>query len=242
MSPIVKKIWKLTLWLVIGLLVVLIISFSLLFWRLSSGPIQLNQFVPGIEQAASDLPGGFSIKLESLGLFWDRNEKQIDLRALNVDLVESSGTTLVNSPEVNVSLSVFALMRGVVALSYVELQDVDIKMVRREDGSFQIFKKTDPGPVDDSDDKPAEFTETALHIFKVLASEPDHQTPLSYLKRLYVKGSLELDDQKTGVNWDAHAVESLLVGHKGVIKGDLGVSFRSPKVLKDVHTDISLTV
>lgn len=230
------------LWSVIGLLVVLLISFSLLFWRLSSGPIQLNQFVPGIEQAASDLPGGFSIKLESLGLFWDRNEKQIDLRALNVDLVESSGTTLINTPEVNVSLSVFALMRGVVALSSVELQDVDIKLVRREDGTFQIFKKTDPGQVDDSDDKPAEFTETAIHIFKVLASEPDHQAPLSYLKSLYINGSLELEDRKTGLNWDVHAVESLLVGHDGVIEGDLGGSFSSPKVLETVHVDIALTV
>ena len=242
MSTIVKKLWKLTFKSLIGLVVILVISLLLLLWRLSSGPIQLNQFVPHIEQAASDLPGGFSIKLESLGLFWDRNEKQIDLRALNVDLVESSGTTLVNTPEVNVSLSVFALMRGVVALSSVELQDVDIKIVRREDGTFQIFKKADPGPVDDSDDKPTEFTETALHVFKVLASEPDHQAPLSYLKRFYVKGSLELDDQKTGVNWDAHAVESLLVGHDGVIKGDLGVSFSSPRVLEDVHTDIALTV
>ncbi|MDH3903005.1 MAG: hypothetical protein OES90_07270, partial [Xanthomonadales bacterium] len=161
---------KLTFWSVTGLLVVLLISFSLLFWRLSSGPIQLNQFVPGIEQAASDLPGGFSIRLEGLGLFWDRNEKQIDLKALNVELVESSGSTLLNTPEVNVSLSVFALVRGVVALSSVELQDVDVKIVRREDGSFQVFKKTESWPGEDSDDKPTDFTETALHIFKVLAS------------------------------------------------------------------------
>jgi len=240
--PLAKKVLKLTFWSVTGLLVVLLISISLLFWRLSSGPIQLNQFVPGIEQAASDLPGGFSIGLEGLGLFWDRNEKQIDLKALNVELVESSGSTLLNTPEVNVSLSVFALVRGVVALSSVELQDVDVKIVRREDGSFQVFKKTESWPGEDSDDKPTDFTETALHIFKVLASEADHQEPLSYLKRIYVKGSLELDDQKTGLNWDAHAVESILVGHDGVIKGDLGVSFSSPKVLKDVLTDIALTV
>ncbi|MDH4020339.1 MAG: DUF3971 domain-containing protein [Xanthomonadales bacterium] len=242
MYPIVRKIWKLTFWSVTGLLVVLLISFSLLFWRLSSSPIQLNQFVPGIEQAASDLPGGFGIRLEGLGLFWDRNEKQIDLKALNVELVESTGSTLLNTPEVNVSLSVFALVRGVVALSSVELQDVDVKIVRREDGSFQVFKKTESWPGEDSDDKPTDFTETALHIFKVLASEADHQEPLSYLKRIYIKGSLELDDQKTGLNWDAHAVESILVGHDGVIKVDLGVSFSSPKVLKDVLTDIALTV
>jgi len=61
LSTIVKKLWKLTFKSLIGLVVFIVISLLLLLWRLSSGPIQLNQFVPHIEQAASDLPGGFSI-------------------------------------------------------------------------------------------------------------------------------------------------------------------------------------
>ncbi len=141
MPPIVKKVWKLTLKSLIALIVVVVISLLLLLWRLSSGPIRLNQFVPGIEQAASDLPGGLSVRLKAIGLFWDRDEKQIDLRALNVELVESSGTSLVTAPEVNVSLSVFALMRGVVALSSVEMNDLDVQLVRSEDGSFQSIPK-----------------------------------------------------------------------------------------------------
>ncbi|MGB5486421.1 MAG: DUF3971 domain-containing protein, partial [Lysobacterales bacterium] len=188
------------------------------------------------------MPGGLSVKLESIGLFWNRSERQIDLRALDVKLLESSGSSLVSAPAVDISLSVFALMRGVVALSSIELTDVDVQLVRKEDGSFQIFRKTDKGPVVSADDKPKDFSETARHLFEVMASEADSDTPLSYLKRIKLKGSLEVEDRKSGLNWAAEAVESLFVGHKGEIKGDLGVRISSPQVLKGIHTDIDLSV
>lgn len=225
-----------------GLLVILFISLLLLLWRLSSSPIQLNQFVPEIEQAASDLPGGLSVRLKSIGLYWNRSEKQIDLRASDVELVETSGTSLVKAPEVDISLSVFAMLRGVVALSSVELQDVDVQLVRKEDGSFQIFKKTSEGPAVGSDSKPRDFTETTQHLAKVLASEAKPEAPLSYLKKVKVKGSLEVEDRKIGLNWAADAVESLFIGHKGQITGDLGVTFSSPQAMDGIRTDISLTL
>lgn len=242
LSPVVKKFFKLALKSLVGLSVIAVISLLLLLWRLSSSPIQLNQFVPRIEQVASDLPGGLSVKLESIGLFWNRSEKQIDLRALDVELLESSGTRLVSAPAVDISLSVFALMRGVVALSSIELNDVDVKLIRREDGSFQIFRKTGEVPVVAADNKPKDFSENVWHMFKVMAMEEDSETPLSYLKRVKLKGSLEVEDRKSGLHWAAEAVESLFVGHKGEIKGDLGVLFSSPQALNGIHTDITLRV
>lgn len=212
----------------------------LLLWRLSSSPIQLNQFVPKIEQAASNLPGGLSVRLSGIGLFLNRVDRHIDLRALNVELVESSGTSLVSAPEVNISLSIFALVRGVVALSSVELNDVDVELVRREDGTFQIFKKKKTAPVVGGDDKPRDFMETTQHLFKVLASEANTENPLSYLKNLKIKGSLEVEDRKNNLHWAAHAVESLFVGYKGVVKGSLGVNFSSPEALDGIHADIAL--
>jgi hypothetical protein len=51
-------------------LAILFIAFLLLLWRLSSSPIELNQLAPRIEQAASDLPEGLSVRLKGIGLFW----------------------------------------------------------------------------------------------------------------------------------------------------------------------------
>ncbi len=238
----VKKVVKLTLKSVAGLLAVLFIALLLLLWRLSSSPIQLNQFVPRIEQVASDLPGGLSVRLKGLGLFWNRPERQIDLRALSIDLVESSGASLASVPEVNVSISVFALMRGVFALSSIELKGVDVQLVRREDGSFQIFKKTDSGPVPGSNDKPRDFTDTVQNLFKVLATDEDTNHPITFLKRLKVQGSMEIEDRKNNLRWAADAVESLFIGHRGEVDGNLGVNFSSPQAVKGIHTDIAINL
>jgi hypothetical protein len=237
-----QKTLKLTLKSVVVLLIALFVSLLLLLWRLSSSPIQLNQFVPRIEQAASNLPGGLSVRLKGIGLFWNRSEWHIDLRALDVELVESAGSSLVSVPEVNVSLSVFALLHGVFALSSIELNDIDVQLVRREDGAYQIFKNApvEPGAV--SETRPRDYSETFWHLFKTLASDADPQKPLSYLKNLKIKGALEIEDRKTGLNWAADTVESLFVGHRGQVNGDLGVTFSSPQVLKGIHTDIALSL
>lgn len=242
MSPFVQKALKLTLKSVAVIFIVLLVSLLLLLWRLSSSPIQLNQFVPRIEQAASNLPGGLSVRLKGIGLFWNRSEREIDLRALDVELVESAGSSLVSVPEVNVSLSVFALLRGVIALSSIELTEMDVQLVRREDGTFRIFRKSGAVPVVASDGEPKDFSETFWHLLKTLASDTDPQIPLSYLKRLEIKGALEIEDRKTGFLWTAKTVESLFVGHRGEVRGDLGVTFSSPQAIADIHTDIAINM
>lgn len=242
LSPFIQKALKLTLKSVAGIFIVLFVSLLLLLWRLSSSPIELNQFVPRIEQAASDLPGGLSVRLKGIGLFWNRTEREIDLRALDVELVESTGSSLVSVPEVNISLSVFALLHGVVALSSIELNDIDVQLVRREDGTYQIFKNTRDVAGAVSEAKPRDYSESFWHLFKTLASEADPQNPLSYLKNLKIKGALEIEDRKTGLNWTADTVESLFVGHGGRVKGDLGVTFSSPQALKGIHADIAMSL
>ncbi|MGA9575173.1 MAG: hypothetical protein WBS20_14640, partial [Lysobacterales bacterium] len=127
---------KSTLKAVVGILVVGFVAVLLLLWRLSSGPIQLNQLIPRIERAASDLPGGVSVRLKGVGLYLNRAERQVDLKAVSVELLESSGTILASMPEVEISLSGFALLHGVIALSSIELHDVDVQLVRNVDGSF----------------------------------------------------------------------------------------------------------
>ncbi len=76
----------------------------------------------------------------------------------------------------------------------------------------------------------------------MLASEADPQKPISYLKKLKVKGSLEVKDRKSGLNWSADAVETMFVGHKGEIKGDLSVILDTPRSLAGVSADVALSV
>lgn len=175
-------------------------------------------------------------------MFWNRAERQIDLRALDFELVESSGISLLKSPQVNVSLSVFALLHGVFALSSVELIDIDVYLVRREDGSFQVFKRKPVSRAEKAETADRDYSEIVQHAIKVLASDADHNDPISYLKNIKVKGSLEVEDRKSGLNWSAETVESVFVGHKGEIMGDLSVILDTPRSLAGISADVALSV
>jgi len=228
------------------LLIILIVSFVLLLWRLSSSPIQLNQFVPKIEQITSNLPGGLSVKLQGIELFWNRDQRELDLRAVGIELLEASGATIVSTPEVDVSLSVYALIRGVIALSSIELKDVDVRVVRTEDGSFQIFgkgasKPQEPPPAS-TEEPHRDFMENALHIVDVLELDADPDYPLSYLDRIRISGSVEVQDQKSGVSWSAENVEALFESQNTVINGELKATIATPQPLQGIGADVKLTL
>ena len=121
-----------------------------------------------------------------------------------------------------------------------------MRLVRSEDGTFRVFRKLADeelkqaaGP--DEDQSP-DLSAIIANLFRVLASKPDHEYPLSYLKRFKILGDLEVEDRMTGLSWSAHTVDSLFTGQKGVIKGDLGVSFSAPEALAGVSLQAILNV
>jgi len=115
-----KRAFKLIVKIFAGLVGILILALGVLLWRLASSPIELDYLTSKVQQVASTLPGGFSLKLKGVELFWNRADRMIDLRAVDVTLIEPSGSSIVTSPEVDISLSVRALMSGVIAMVHFE--------------------------------------------------------------------------------------------------------------------------
>ena len=89
----------------------------------------------------SEIPGGLSLELKSIELFWNRDDSMIDLRAVDVTLFESSGSSIMSSPEVYISLSVSALMSRVIALSSFELKDVQMHLQRARQGPATVSRQ-----------------------------------------------------------------------------------------------------
>ena len=53
---------------VLSLIGLLVVSFALLLWQLSIGPIQLSKLTPDIQRLVSSLPGGYAIQMEGIEL------------------------------------------------------------------------------------------------------------------------------------------------------------------------------
>ncbi len=243
-----RQVLKKVVRAVLGLLGVLVILSALLLGRLFSSPIQLNKLTPAIQKAVSNLPGGFHIELEGIELFWNRPEKNIQLRATNVALADQGGAPIVAAPAINLSISVPALMSRVIAVSAIELRGVSIHLLRKKDGSLQIGKKTakvatGTSKPDKTRDFPEEFhdlTEIIAHLFSVLESSPDPRQPLSYLKLISLEGDFTAEDRKLDVDWRSNDIDFSFRGQEDGIAGELSLSIDSPEALSGVNFEISL--
>ena len=229
---------------VLGLIGVLVISSALLLWRLSTGPIQFDMLTPSIQKTVAGLPGSFDVQLEGIELFWDRQEKEVQLRATNVSLADHNGVSIAAAPAVNISISVAALMSRVVALSAIELRGVSVHLIRNEDGSLQLGKKTaqshsalvKPGETSGF----RELTELTTHVFTVLESEPDPQYPLSYLKAIKLEGGLSAEDRKLAMAWRSSDIDFTFQKQNNGVAGNLSLSIDSPVALAGLDLKISL--
>ena len=242
------KIFKLLIRSAVGLFGLLIVLSLLFLWRLSSSPIPLNRLSPSIQKAVSNLPGEFQIGFEGIEIFWDRQDNEIQLRATNVALAGNSGIQIVFAPAINISLSATAMMSRVIAVSAFELRDVDIHLIRNEDGSLRLGKKTaktstsapKPGKSDDSAEEFQDLTEIIAHAFSVLESPPDPQQPLSYLKSISIEGKLSAEDKMFDKNWQSNNIVFSFRGQENRIKGELSLSIDSPQSLSGIDLDVSL--
>jgi len=242
--PAAKRALKLIVKIFAGLAGILILALGILLWRLASSPIELEYLTSKVQEVASTLPGGFSLKLKGIELFLNRTDRMIDLRAVDVTLIEPSGASIVTSPEVEISLSIRALMSGVIALSSFDLKDVRVHMLRNEDGSLRISRKQDPAepnqPAGPAAGESNDFTQIVRHYMNALESKPDPHYPLSYLQTIEINGSLGFEDRKTGLSWSADPIDFLFSSSEGGIKGDLSVSLAEPPAFSGTTVDVTL--
>jgi hypothetical protein len=137
---------------VLGSLSLLLIISVVLLWRLSSGPIQLNKLTPTIQRVVSNLPGNFAVRIKGIEHVWERQADTLQMRATQVDLLTNENVNIVTAPVINISLSVAALTKRVIALSAVEIKRIEIHLVRNQDGSLQLGKKVSKPSTTKADD------------------------------------------------------------------------------------------
>ncbi|MCH8835770.1 MAG: DUF3971 domain-containing protein, partial [Proteobacteria bacterium] len=90
-------------------------------WRLSSGPVSLAFLSPYIEDALNADRQAFRIRLDDTILTWAGWERTLDIRALNVRAIGPDGRLIASAPELSLSLSTRALMRGMLAPASIEV-------------------------------------------------------------------------------------------------------------------------
>ncbi len=167
----------------------------LIAWQLHKGPVSLSFLTPYVEQALNDGHRSFRLAIDDTTLTWAGWDRAIELRVKNVRAVGDSGAAQARIPELSMSLSGRALLRGRLAPKFIELLGPEIRVQREASGALGIEVAA---ASDASDDR------FATGLLGWLVSKPEPDSPMSYLETVRISGATMIfDDRMTGKEWQA---------------------------------------
>ncbi len=176
----------------VGLLVIV----PLAAWRLSHGPISLEFLTPYIEEALTARDGSLSVRLDATLLQRGDDERMLEIHVSNVRAyLAGNDSPVVAVPDMALSLSGRALLRGVIAPNSIRLNGPRLSLVRDVSGRFQ-FGLPDGG----SDDAGA----VIARLKDALLGEPDPAKPGRSLQSFSIRSAdVLVEDRSLGTNWHA---------------------------------------
>lgn len=185
-----------TLFQLLGALVAgLVIALTLVGWRLTSAPIELDFLTPHIEEALSAKDGSFAVALDGTVLALSSGSgRMVEMRALGAKVYAGGEMPVASVPEVALTLNGRALLMGVIAPGSVTLYRPEVRLVRDEAGNLQFEMG---GGTRGSGDG-------MRRVIDALMGEPDPSQPGRHLQRAaIIDADLQVEDLALGVSWHA---------------------------------------
>ncbi|MEE9251710.1 MAG: DUF3971 domain-containing protein, partial [Alphaproteobacteria bacterium] len=168
--------------------------------RLSAGPVPLPFLTPHVEQALSPADGSFKVRLDETILTWAGWERTLDIRARGVRVVGAAGVERASIPELSLSLSVRALMKGLIAPTSLEVIGPRLTIVRTEQGDFKLFT----GASVEGKPAPGAAGDVLSRLVASLLRPPDPRHAMGYLRSVSILGAeVTLNDERLGLSWHA---------------------------------------
>lgn len=119
------------------LFVLATIGATLLFWRLSSGPVSLDFLTRQIEDALSPEGSPYDVSLSDLILTWGQNGRPIDILASDLRITRDGEGIVATAPSLSLTFSLKALVRGIVAPKSLILHAPRLHLLRLPGNKFR---------------------------------------------------------------------------------------------------------
>jgi len=175
-------------------------------WMLSQGPVSLDRFTPYLSNSLSSGPHGVRVAIDRTELSWEPGLR-FQLVTTGVHLVQPDSGAQLTFREMEMVLSLRALMFGTIAPSRLILTEPQLRLERTADGSFHLGlgdedQATAGQAGQEGQEDTAEFWGNRL--VKDIADPLNGSGPLGYLTQLEIRNAtLTVDDRSLDVVWNA---------------------------------------
>ena len=184
------------------------ILFATAAWHLASGPISLSLLTPYLADALRQSDSPYHVEFSDTTLAWAGWERTLDIRLIDIAVVDEDGVMAATAPEISIALSVPAMLRGIIATTRLEIIQPEFRLVRDVEGNISLGFGDVAGVAGD----PSEL------LFADLLAPPDTSRAMGYLTNLsIVNARLTFEDQRLGLSWEApHATVSFARDDAGI--------------------------
>jgi len=206
--------------------VALVLAFAL--WRLLQGPVELDRLVPYVQRAFDQSGAPVRIAISGVRFGLDPTSHQLDLWVEGVRVSLPDGTPLANFPEMAASFSLGSLLRGQLAPTRIIVERPVLRLQRDQNGAITFhFGAQDT-------DAPAFGPE----ILDQLAAATQPGSPFALLHQISIRdAALVLDDQRTGLSWQASRVDAVLGRDADGLEGDLSFAAAIGGAMPEFHAN-----
>jgi uncharacterized protein YhdP len=194
------------------LVTALTVAVALFAWRIASGPLALDWLTPYVADALSSDDGRIRVAIGGTELRLSDDIDLVELVVVDVRVTGEDGRPAARLPEIEIALSLRALLGGMVAVARLEATSPHLVLIRRDDGSIGLR-----GTEADEASGQVDMRHLARQM---LGGDPNDRA--SYFEELRIfGGSLTLVDQRTGHRLRARQAELVLMRHQGGLGGSL---------------------
>ena len=206
---------------------VLVVACLALWWRLASGPIQLNAFTPWLTSAIEENFGSRE-RIEVGGTQIERTENGgAAVRIRDIVVRDLDGTVVASAPKAEVRVSGMSLLSGHMRAESLNLVGAELAIRIEEDGDITVFAGQHKHPIATAAGAVASAAIVAPNNNPSTALSPDAAAPAPHpasetiaailawlddikengldgheLRELGLKhGALSVDDKRTGKHW-----------------------------------------
>ena len=124
-----------------------VVAIAALWWRLSSGPIELDLATPWLKAAIEENFGG-KHAVSVGGTQLERDESgSISLRLRDITVRDADGTVVANAPKAEVGLSGASLLTGTVRAKSLNLVGAEMSVRIEKDGRVTVFAGANKRPI-----------------------------------------------------------------------------------------------
>ena len=212
-------------WGTVFTVAVVVVAITGLWWRLSSGPIELDMATPWLKSAIEKNFGGKqTVSVGGTQIERDENGRT-SLRLLDIVVRDSDGTVVASAPKAEVGISGIGLLTGTVRAQSLNLVGAELSVRIETDGRVTVFAGADKRPIATASPalpaksppaRPGETTDALVPQGPLRSGLQDFAGILSWidglgatgldghdLRELGLKnGNLIVDDQRNGKHWN----------------------------------------